>query len=227
MATTNIKDEATRQRIVKHMNTEHRDSIRRYVEAYASRSMFQSRSAKMIDIHLDKMVFSCGDQHALIRLDPPMTTLSESRERMAKMDKDALETLGRSDISITRFVPAYTRPAHLWNFTQCLLAYLLLPRAANWQPGSPIYDYALFMVPSFANFVARYGWLIFMMMLPIHSIEAVIMVMRLAKHGCTFLDGVWWKWVGTCFVEGITSFWRLDALIEERKREKEKKAKRH
>lgn len=28
MATTNIKDEATRQRIVKHMNTEHRDSVR-------------------------------------------------------------------------------------------------------------------------------------------------------------------------------------------------------
>ena len=182
--------------------------------------MFQSRNARMVDLDLDKMVFSCGGQQAVIGLDPPMKTLREARERLVKMDQDALQTLGRSDISVTKFIPPYTRPAHLWNFTQCLLSFLLLPRPANWQPGSPLYDHALYLVPWLANFAARMGWLIFMIMLPIHSIGAVIMVRKLARHGCTFLDAVWWKWVGTCFVEGITSFWRLDALIEEKQKEK-------
>lgn len=137
----------------------------------------------MVDIDLDKMVFSCGGQEAVIGLDPPMKTLREARERLVKMDSDALQTLGRSDITITKFVPSSTRPAHLWNFTQALLAFVLLPRAANWQPGSLLYDHVLFMMPWLANFAAKYGWVIFMMMVPIHSIEVVIMVKKLAKHG--------------------------------------------
>jgi hypothetical protein len=51
------------------------------------------------------------------------------------------------------------------------------------------------------------------------------MARKLAKHGCTFMDAVWWKWVGTCFIEGFTSFSRLNALIEEKRREKD--AKKH
>ncbi|CAN9377525.1 unnamed protein product [Alternaria alternata] len=225
-------DVAAKQRIIKHMNADHHDSvcathtqIRRYVEAYASKSMFYSRSAQMVDIDLNQMVFSCGGQQAVIAFDPPMKAMREARERLVQLDKDALQTLGRSDIPITKFVPAYTHPAHLWNFTQCVLAMALLPRQANWQPGSLLYDNMLYLVPGFASFVARIGWIVFVCMLPIHAVEVVIMARKLAKHGCTFMDAVWWKWVGTCFVEGFTSFSRLNALIEEKRREKD--AKKH
>jgi hypothetical protein len=187
--------------------------------------MLQSRSAQMVDIDLNQMKLDCGGQQAVIAFNPPMKALREARERLVQMDKEALQTLGRSDIPITKFIPAYTRPGHLWNFTQCLLTYLLLPRPANWQPGSLLYDNFLFLVPGVADFAVRYGWIIFIVMLPVHLAETIIMVRKLAKHGCTFLDAVWWKWVGTCFVEGITSFWRLDGLIEEKRREKE--AKKH
>jgi hypothetical protein len=187
--------------------------------------MLQSRSAQMVDIDLNQMKLVCGGQQAVVGFDPPMKALREARERLVQMDKDALQTLGRSDIPIMTFVPAYTRPSHLWNFTQCLLTFLLLPRTANWQPGSFLYDNVLYLVPGLANFAVQYGWIVFIVMLPIHLTEGVIMARKLAKHGCTFLDVVWWKWVGTCLVEGITSFWRLDGMIGEKKREKE--AKKH
>ncbi|KNG50265.1 integral membrane protein [Stemphylium lycopersici] len=225
MTTMEAADAATKQRIIKHMNADHHDSIRRYLEAYASKSMFQSRSAQMVDINLHQMVFSCGGEQAVVAFDPPMKALREARERVVQMDKEALQVLGRSDIPITKFIPPYAHLGHLWNFTQCVLAFVLLPRPQNWEPGSFLYDHALYLIPWFANSVAHFGWIVFAMMLPLHAAEGVIMAKKLARHGCTFLDAVWWKWVGTCFVEGITSFWRLDALIEEKRQEKE--AKKH
>ena len=188
--------------------------------------MFNSRNAQMTDITLTEMRFSCdGGQQPIITFDPPMKSLREARERLVQMDKDALQVLGRSDISITSYIPPYVKLGHLWNFTQCLVAYTLLPRPANFKPGSLLYETVLFRVPAFAEFVARISWIVFAIMLPIHLIETGIMSRNLAKHGSTFLDAVWWKWMGSCFVEGVTSFWRLDGLIEEKKREKE--AKKH
>ncbi|KAL6703287.1 hypothetical protein ACN47E_009994 [Coniothyrium glycines] len=223
---TQTQEAAAKQRIIKHMNADHHDSIRRYVEAYGSASMFQSRNARMSDITLTEMRFHCGNgQSPVITFDPPMKSLREARERLAQMDKESLQVLGRSDIPITTYIPPYVKLGHLWNFTQCLVAYALLPRPANFKPGSLLYETVLFRIPAFAELVARVSFIVFAIMLPIHLIETVIMSMKLAKHGTTFLDAVWWKWMSSCFVEGITSFWRLDGLIEEKRREKE--AKKH
>ncbi|CBX93405.1 hypothetical protein IAQ61_009098 [Plenodomus lingam] len=225
MATPQDQETAAKQRIIKHMNADHHDSIRRYVEAYASTSMLQSRDAQMTDIDLNHIKFKCGGQESVITFDPPMKAMREARERLVQLDKDALHVLGRSDITITKFVPAYVKLGHLWNFTQCLLCYLLLPRPANFKPGSLLYETLLYPIPAFAEFVARTAWLVLTIMVPIHLFESGLMARKLARHGCTFLDTVWWKWVGTCFVEGITSFWRLDELINEK--QKEKDARKH
>ncbi|KAF1852163.1 integral membrane protein-like protein [Cucurbitaria berberidis CBS 394.84] len=225
MAAPEAQEAAAKQRIIKHMNADHHDSIRRYVEAYASKSTFQSRDAQMTDIDLGEMKFSCGGQQVVVTFDPPMTALREARERLVQMDKDSLQALGRSDISVTTFIPATAKPGHLYNFTQCVLAYLLLPRPANFRPGSLLYESLLYKVPSIAAFIAQIAWIVFAIMLPLHIGETVLMARKLAKHGCSPADGVWWKWMGTCFVEGITSFWRLDGLIEGKRREKE--AKKH
>lgn len=179
----------------------------------------------MTDIDLNHIKFKCGGQESVITFDPPMKAMREARERLVQLDKDALHVLGRSDITITKFVPAYVKLGHLWNFTQCLLCYLLLPRPANFKPGSLLYETLLYPIPAFAEFVARTAWLVLTIMVPIHLFESGLMARKLARHGCTFLDTVWWKWVGTCFVEGITSFWRLDELINEK--QKEKDARKH
>lgn len=171
------------------------------------------------------MKFSCGGQQVVVPFDPPMKALRDARERLVQLDKDSLQALGRSDITVTTFIPPTAKLGHLFNFTQCLLAYILLPRPANFQPGSVLYDNLLFRVPSFAAFVAQISLVVFAIMVPIHLFETGLMAKKLLKHGCSPADGVWWKWIGTCLVEGITSFWRLNGLIEGKTREKE--AKKH
>jgi hypothetical protein len=46
---------------------------------------------------------------------------------------------------------------------------------------------------------------------------------KMRKHGAAPFERVWCLWMATCFVEGITSFWRLDGLIAKKRREKDSK----
>lgn len=179
----------------------------------------------MTDIDLNQMVFSVGGQTSSITFDPPMKSLREARERLVQMDKDTLQVLGRSDITVTRYIPPYVKLGHLFNFTQCMLVYLLLPREANFKSGSLLYDNLLFMVPAFARFVLQVRWIVLPIMLAIHITEAFVMAKKVKRHGLGSADAVWWQWVGSSFVEGVTAFWRLDRLIAEKQREKD--AKKH
>jgi hypothetical protein len=179
----------------------------------------------MTDITLDDMKFDCGGQQHVIAFDPPMETLREARERAVQLDKAALQALYRSDITVTKYIPPYAHPAHLFNFTQCVLTYLAFSRAANFQPGSLLYDNVLSSFPQFANFCSAIQPVFFPALVFIHALETGLMVAKLDRHGLTPFDGVWWAWVASCFVEGVTSFWRMDGLIEHRR--KEKAAKKH
>jgi len=181
----------------------------------------------MTDISLTEMKFSCNGQQHIIAFDPPMKSLRDARERVVQLDKEALEILGRSDVSVDKYVPPTIKIGHLWNFTQCILAYTLLPFPSLWQPGSLIYDSILYRLPALANIMAVWGWyIVVVIMIPIHSVEAGITARRLrVKHGLTPLDAVWWAWVGSTFVEGVTAKWRLDGLVAQKRREKD--AKKH
>ena len=179
----------------------------------------------MTDIDLNQMVFSVSGQTETVTFDPPMKSLREARERLVKMDKDTLHILGRSDITVTRYIPPYVKLGHLFNFMQCMLVYLLLPRAANFRPGSLLYDNLLHIVPAFAGFVLQVRWIVLPIMLAIHITESFIMANKATRHGLSSADTVWWQWVGSSFVEGITAFWRLDRLIAEKQGEKD--AKKH
>ncbi|KAH7075541.1 hypothetical protein BKA63DRAFT_413153 [Paraphoma chrysanthemicola] len=225
MAAASTQDDAIRQRIIRHMNADHQDSVRRYLEAYNNKSVFQSRDARMTDISLNEMKFDCSGQQHTITFDPPMKSLSEARERVVQLDKEALQILVCSDIAIDKYIPPTVKLGHLYNFTQCFLSYLLLPSASNWQPGSILYDNLLYRVPNFAGFVAQFGWwIVFAFMVPIHLAEAGIMGRRLRKkHGLTPLDGIWWAWTASCFVEGFTAMWRLSSLVEQKRKEKDSK----
>jgi hypothetical protein len=179
----------------------------------------------MTDITLDDMKFDCGGQQYVIPFDPPMTSLREARDRVVQLDKEALRALYRSDVTITKYVPPYTNLFHLINFTQCLVVFIAFPRAANFRPGSLLYDNLLSSFPGFANFCLSIQPILFPMMVGIHALETGIMIAKLDRHGLNPFDGLWWAWVGSCFVEAVTSFWRLDGVIERKRREKE--AKKH
>lgn len=179
----------------------------------------------MIDININNVKVRYGGKTAVLPFDPPMKALREARERLVQMDKDSLQKLGRSDITITKFVPCYVNPFHLFNFTQCFLTYAAFCRVANFTPGSLLFDNLLYRLPRFAKFCVTIQPYLFAIMVSIHAFESVLMIRKLAKHGLTPFESIWWFWVGTCFVEGVTSFWRLDGFVAEKTREKE--AKKH
>ncbi|KAF2257237.1 integral membrane protein-like protein [Trematosphaeria pertusa] len=225
MATPEAQESAAKERIIKHMNADHSDSVRRYLEAFQKKSFYQVRHAKMTDITVNVMKFDCGGEQVTIPFDPPMKSLREARERVVQLDKDALQALGRSDISITKYIPPYVHPLHLFNFSQCFIVYVVFSRASNFSAGSILYDSVLFHFPGFANFCLAIQPYLISIMVGIHVYETVLMVRKLARHGLTPFERLWWAWTGSCFVEGVTSFKRLDALIAEKRREKE--AKKH
>ncbi|KAF2654071.1 integral membrane protein-like protein [Lophiostoma macrostomum CBS 122681] len=225
MATPDAQEAAARERIIKHMNADHNDSIQRYLEDSEEAHFYQLRNARMTDISQNEMKFQYAGKQAIIPFDPPLKSLREARERLVQMDKDSTQSLGRSDIRITEFIPCYVKLGHFLNFSQCMLTYLLLPRSANFKPGSLLFDHLLYRVPAFANFISAVRLYIVVIMVGIHVVESSLMVKKLRKHGVTPLDRVWWLWVGTAFVEGITSFWRVDELVAKKRQEKE--AKKH
>ena len=199
--------------------------IRRYVEVHSSKSIFRSRNAQMVDVSLNGMTISCNSQNITIPFDPPLKTFREARERLVQMDNDALQTLDRSDIPVTGYVPPYTNLGHLCNFTVCSLAWILVSRPENARPGSLIYDNLLYLFPAYAKFTAEVSTYVFIGMLVIHVFEAGIMAGKLNRHGMTPFELTWWKWIGSAFAEGITCFWRLNEMLE--KNRMAKAAKKH
>ncbi|KAF2708237.1 integral membrane protein-like protein [Pleomassaria siparia CBS 279.74] len=225
MSTSEAQEMVAKERIMKHMNADHQESIRRYIEASEQTSFYQVRDAQMTDINLNNIKISYGGKQAVIPFDPPMKSLREARERLVQMDKDSLQTLGRSDISITKFVQPYAIPAHMMNFTTWLITYTAFSRRSNFMAGSLLYDTLLSRTPGFATFCLTIQPLLLVIIMGAHSVECVLMARKLAKHGLTPFEAVWWLWVGTTFVEGFTASLRLNGLIAEKKKEKE--AKKH
>lgn len=244
MATSEAQDNAAKQRIVNHMNADHTDSvrmhlvftspilevdsrkkIRRYLEAFSRKSVYQTRNARMTDVTLNDMKFECGGQQITIAFDPPLKSYRETRERVVQLDKDALRILQRSDIAITKYIPPWVRLGHLFNFTQCVVVWVLYSRAAHFKPGSLPYDLVLYRVPRFANFSLTIQPLLMVIMLVIHLFEVGLMIRKLGRHGLTLFDGMLWAWSASAFIEGFTSFWRLNTFIAAKKQEKE--AKKH
>lgn len=177
----------------------------------------------MTDVDLTGMTISYSGKEVAIPFSPPMKTMREARERLVQMDEDARKSLGRSSIAVTKFIPCYTRLGHLFNFTVCLTTMVVFCRGSNLRPGSLLFDNVLYMVPGFASFCLGVQPLLFPIMMSIHIFELPIMFKKLRKHGLTPFDRLWWMWMGTCFVEGVTCFWRMDALIAEKRKEKESK----
>jgi len=179
----------------------------------------------MTDITLHNIKIKYGGKEVVIPFDPPMKSLREARERLVQMDKDALQMLGRSDITITKYIPPYTDPAHLLNFNMCLLMLTVFSSSSNIRPGSFMYDTVLSRVPPFASCLQILQPYVFWILVVAHTYECGLMFKKLKKHGVTPFEKTWWYWIGSCFVEGITSLKRVDELIAEKTREKE--AKKH
>lgn len=145
-----------------------------------------------------------------------MEDYSETRARLKAMHEDCLKALDLSDVKITRYVPpqAFLERLTLFIIVASTLAF---SRQKNFVPGSWFYStFGLAYVPNFAWLNRTIQPWPIVVMLVIHMGEAVWMARtRLRKHQVRRGSGLWWKWVGTCFAEGLPSFRRLDGIIRE------------
>ncbi|KAF2203874.1 hypothetical protein GQ43DRAFT_461221 [Delitschia confertaspora ATCC 74209] len=223
MTTPESQEATARERIIKHMNNDHHDSVRRYIEHHFSASSYSVSDAKMTDISLDHLMLSYSGHKVTLPLSPPMSSLREARERLVQMDKDAIAALGRHPVTLKEYISPYG--AYLANFTICLCTYIAFRRQGNFHPGSLLYDNLLVhLPPAFVAFIAKIQPILFPTMCAIHAIECALMARKLERHSVLLFSNVWLAWMLSCFVEGITSFKRIDRYV--RKQEKEA-AKKH
>ena len=222
MADPKVKDAAVKQRIITHMNTDHQDSLVRYLEHFCHLSSFSARNAKLEDISFESLTIasSKNTQH-VISIEPPMVAWAEARERVVAMDAEAVKGLKRSNIIMKR----YKEPSGFMAvvFIAAAISFALFSKRSNFEPGSFLYNHVLRYAPGFAKWCYKIQPLLIILMVTIHGGEAVYMVTgRLKKHSVPRFGMLWWKWMLSTYIEGVGAFVRFDRIIKE---EEEKKLK--
>ncbi|KAF2404914.1 hypothetical protein EJ06DRAFT_468147 [Trichodelitschia bisporula] len=226
-------EDATKQRIITHMNRDHRASITRYAEHYLHLPAALAATATLTDISPTQLVLQTGDaQTHTIALDPPLKSLTAARERLVAMDGTALTALGRSRITVQEY--RAPRGGHLVAFVLCLGTFVLLSRKENVLPGGWGYEALNGVAPRMAAWFEKWGRTLFWTLGGVHAVETVNMARRLKKHNVPMFSGVWVAWVVSCLIEGVGSFQRyvmsegvgmsangsrFSALVEEKRKE--------
>jgi Protein of unknown function (DUF2470) len=221
MSDSAAKDAATKNRIIKHMNADHQDSLVRYLEHFAYLPPSLARGARIADISLDCLTMISSGIRTVIPLEPPMTGWHEARERLINMDNAAIAGLGCSDITIKEYAP----PVGFDIVTLAITASTLLVFCTqrNFEPGSLLYDSLLTNAPTTALFLHTIQPWVFYPLVLIHMMETVHLERsRLRYHSIPRWSWLWWSYVLTHLVEGAPSFFRFDRLVERKKRDKAK-----
>lgn len=215
-------------RIITHLNTDHQRELSHYLRHYAGLSARESLSPLLTAITFSNMTIrtSAGKSYD-VPVDPPMATWADARIRAVEMDQKARSALGISDI----YIDHYLLPSKVSHITVFTLSALNLVQIAAYylgymRPGSFLYSNILKYWP-FGG-AEGYTQIIGLIMVPVvllHAFEAVLLDRwRLEKYGVVRGSGLWWKWVGMQFTEGVGNWFRFDAEVERKRKEKEKKA---
>jgi len=226
MASQPPKDAAAKTRIITHMNTDHQDSLIRYLQHFAHLSPISARNAHLADFTFSSLtILSSKEQAHTIPITPSMTSWADARPRVVAMGQEAVAALKKSSITVKRYKPPRSYMTAI--MAASALTFILFSRRANFLPGSLLYNLLLLNhMPNFANFCWKIQPLVIYPMLVLHSAEAAHMQRsRLEKHTVRIFGWVWWAWMGSAFVEGFTSFWRFDEVVGEE--EGKKKAAKH
>ncbi|KAG9965685.1 hypothetical protein KCU61_g1292, partial [Aureobasidium melanogenum] len=212
------KDAAAKARVISHMNADHHDSVIRYLENYHHLPSYQAYNGRISDVSLEYIAFECAGMNYRTPLDPPMSSFREARERLVQMDKECIEALDRSDITIKEFIAPTGLYLVLFVIVSTTLA--AFRTRTNFESGSFISA----MVPnSFARFCWTIQPLIWYGMLAIHGAETWYMARgRLRKHNINIRSRVWWLWTATTFIEGVGAYNRFDKLVQKKRAEKDK-----
>lgn len=223
--TEGSEEQAQQQRIITHMNKNHRDSLSLFLQVYCKVPYKQAQLAQMEEFGLSGMTlstaFSPNNSKSrttfFIPFDTPLNGYNEARHKVVEMHKACLHHLDLSDITIREYRAPRGFGAVV--FTTCLLTFITFSRRAHFQPGSEFYARVFQYLPaSFVTFCYTIQPLLISLMAAIHLAEAVhLAYYRLRRHNIRFGSGLWLAWFVNDFVEGVTTLRRFDALVAEKR----------
>ena len=212
MAEVANQDAGSRDRIIKHMNKDHQDSLTRYLEFFCRMPSSTARTARLEDVTLEYMILKSTAGRHIVYFEPPLRVWKEVRERVVKMDQDALAGLGRSSIVIKEYDPP--KGFQLVVFVAAAMTFMAFCRRRNFLPGSWLYDTLLHNSTTFAEWMRKIQPLLFPFMITLHSSEAIWMDMfRLQKHGVLRFSPLWFLWISSNWIEGYGAILRFDNLV--------------
>ncbi|KAF2768095.1 hypothetical protein EJ03DRAFT_328650 [Teratosphaeria nubilosa] len=220
MATQEAKDNATKARIINHMNTDHHDALIRYLQHHHRLSAYTAHPARMSSLDLTSLTIVLpGAKIYHIPFREPMTAYSQAREKIVELDNEARAALGQSEIAIAEFRPP-TETQFGLPFLVVLATFVGYSTRAWFVAHGPV---ARLLGEGFAKFsFVIQPWLFWGMVL-IHGVETWWFARtRLARHSVNPRTGVYWKWIATVFVEGVFGMGRFDALVAKKAEERAK-----
>ena len=223
-------DAAKGTRILSHMNSQHAVALSRYLQYYGNRSSFAARSPQAVAVTTSAITIVAQgllypSRHT-IPFSPPLTSLDQARERFVAMDQKAVQGLGQSPETVTRYVP----PSLAQACVACavLFGFSCFSRADNFLPGSWLTSTVLRFTPGFARLCYALHPLGLVLIAGIHTVEATVMAhSKLAPHGVPVGSRVWAMWVASAFCEGAPAFLRINEEVKRLRERRETGAVKH
>lgn len=209
------KTSAMKQRVVTHMNADHQDSLKIFLEYYCKLPPHLISDAQLDDITLSHLIIRSKAGRNIIPLEPPMESWVQARERMVEMHHASYKGLGRSEITVTEYRPPKTA-SQISSLAALLVMYYVFSSRRNFQDGSMLHGMLLRHFPGFEQFGYKAQPYVVSVLLIAHIVETTSLVRtRLRRHGIPLGSSLWWKWTVSCFIDGVFSFQRFDGLVRE------------
>lgn len=198
--------------------TDRSSQIIRYLEHYCKLSSWKAYEGSIADVDLNAMTFVCGAETYKVAFNPPMQSLRDTRERVIEMDKECLQGLGKSEITVGQFVPP--TGIYLPLFLVILSTFLGFSQRWWFGKGQVVEQ---FLGPMFAKFCWQIQPFLIMGMIGIHAAELVYFVQyKLRKHSVNPRTLCFWQWVVFTFIEGQPAYMRFNELVAMKQEEKQK-----
>ncbi|WYZ36720.1 hypothetical protein EsH8_II_000226 [Colletotrichum jinshuiense] len=222
----NANAPSPRDRILSHMNQDHKRELSYYLRHYAGLSRKAATAPWLKDVTFNGMTIAAGGlggKEFFVEFDPALSSWGDVRPAVVEMAHVSRRALGYSDITVSHFAPPQGFDVVVFgSVTFYFVCWLTLGFVL---PGTPIWSFLQTVFPGGPTF---YHWLvkaIFLPVLGIHLTECYwFHRTRLQRHGIELGSGLWWTWIGSLFFEGLCGFRRFDAIVAAKRKENESKS---
>jgi hypothetical protein len=209
------------------MNANHAREMSRFLRHHSGLNASSAQSPTMRDVSHSGMLIHAprdgdGGRDHSVPFSPPLASWDEIRPRLGAMGEASREALGLSDLYITEYIPPRGFDCVVFG---SVLFYFCCALSLPWiKPGTQLWE---MIGKVFPGGTVWFRWLVKTIVVPVLGIHVTEIVLldrwKMQRHGVPRWSRIWWQWELTCFMDGICTWWRIAALLERKKEEKESK----